>query len=101
MPEAVGEVATACKVSVAKDCQIAEVNGPAHAADVRQVSAEMWLPDSFLGTLWSEEHHALAIVQDEPLDQHQPDERLTQAYAVAEKSASVLASDVQQRPIRF
>ena len=98
-PEALGEVALAAEVGVAEDGEVAEVGAAADAADVRQPLAEVRLPDRLLRCLRREEHDALALVQDEPLDQHQPDEGLAEADAVAEERAAVLAGDLHQRPV--
>ena len=59
----------------------------------------MRLPDRLLRRLRREEHDPLALVQDQPLDEHQPDEGLAQTNAVAEERAAVLAGDLHQRPV--
>ena len=61
----------------------------------------MRLPHPLAGRLGSEQHHPLVLVQHQPLDQHQPHERLTQAHAVAQESPAVLAADLHQRPVRL
>ena len=97
--EALREVALAAEVGVAEDGEVAEVGAAADAADVRQPLAQVRLPDAFLRRLRSEQHDALALVQDQPLDQHQPDEGLAETDAVAEEGAAVLAGDLHQRPV--
>ena len=64
-----------------------------------ELLAQMRLPDRLLRCLRREQHDPLALVQDEPLDQHQADERLAEADAVAEERAAVLARDLHQRPV--
>ena len=61
----------------------------------------MRLPDGFLRGLWGEQHDALALVQDESFDQHQPDKSLAEADSVAEEGAAMLAGDLHQRPVRL
>ena len=97
--EALREVALAAEVRVAEDREVAEVGAPADAADVRQPLAQVRLPDGLLRRLGREQHDPLALVQDEPLDQHQADEGLAEADAVAEERAAVLAGDLHQRPV--
>ena len=63
--------------------------------------AQVRLPHRLLRGLRREQHDTLALVQDEPLDQHQPDERLAETDAVAEERAAVLAGDLHQRPVRL
>ena len=98
-PEPLREVALAAEVGVAEDGEVAEVGAAADAADVRQPLAQVRLPDALLRRLRSEQHDALALVQDEALDQHQPDEGLAETDAVAEECAAVLARDLHQRPV--
>ena len=100
-PEALREVALAAEVGVAEDGEVAEVGAAADAADVRQPFAQVRLPDALLGRLRGEQDDALALVQDEALDQHQADEGLAEADAVAEERAAVLARDLHQRPVGF
>jgi hypothetical protein len=38
-------------------------------------------------------------MEHEALDQHEPDEGLAQAHAVAEKGPAVLTGDLHQRPV--
>ena len=83
--EPLREVAAAAEVRVAEHGEVAEVDRPADAADVAQVLTKVRLPDGLLGPLGREEHDPLALVQDESLDQHQPDEGLAEADAVAEE----------------
>ena len=87
------------EVGVAEDGEVAEVGAAADAADVRQPLAQMRLPDALLGGLGREQDDALALVQDQALDQHQADEGLAEADAVAEERAAVLAGDLHQRPV--
>ena len=49
------------------------------------------------GRLRHEEGDALALVLDEALDDHEPDERLAETDAVAEEGAAVLAGDLDER----
>lgn len=94
--EALGKVTFAAQVRMAEDGQVAEV---AAAADVGQPFTQVWLPDAFLGGLGRKEDDALALVQHEALDQHQPHEGLAEADAVAEERAAVLSGDLHERPV--
>ena len=98
-PEALRKVALATEVGVAEDGEVAEVRAAADAADVRQPFAQVRLPDALLRCLRREQHDALALVQDEPLDQHQAHERLAETDAIAEERAAVLARDLHERPV--
>ena len=69
------------------------------AADVRQPLAQVRFPHALLRRLGSEEHHALPFVQHQPLDQHQADEGLTEAHAVAQERAAMLAGNLHERPV--
>ena len=86
---------------MAEDGEVAEVGVAADTSDVWQPFPQVRLPHGFLRRLGSEQHHAFAFVQHEPLDQHQTHEGLAEADAVAEEGAAVLARDLQQRPVGF
>ena len=94
-----GKSPFAAEVGVAEDGEVAEVGAAADTADVGQPVAQMRLPDRLLRRLRREEHDALALVEDEPLDEHQADEGLAETDAVAEERAAVLAGDLHQRPV--
>ena len=99
--ESLREVALAAEVRVAEDRKVAEVGVPADATDVRQPLAQVRLPHALFRRLGSEQHHALAFVQHQPLDKHQAHEGLAEANAVAEEGATVLARDLHERPVRL
>ena len=65
---------------MAEHRKVAEVGT---ATDVRKPIPEVGFPDGLLGTLRSEEHYPLTLVEDEPLDQHQAHESLAEANSVA------------------
>ena len=76
-----------------EDGQAAEVAGDRCAAGSCFRCA---FPDRLAGGLGDEQRHALAVVHDQPLDEHQADEGLAQAHAVAQERAAVLAGDLHQ-----
>ena len=98
-PESLREVTRAAKVRVAEDREVAEVRVPTDAADVRQPLAQVRFPHALLRRLGREEHHALPFVQHQPLDQHQADEGLAEAHAVAQERAAMLAGNLHERPV--
>ncbi len=57
------------------------------------------IPDTLLGGLGREEDHPLALVQDQPLDQHQAHEGLPETHPVAQERTAVLAGDLHERPV--
>ncbi len=59
----------------------------------------MRVPDGFFCRFRREKDNALAFVQNEPLNQHQSDERLPETNAVAKKRATLLVRDLHQRPV--
>ena len=61
----------------------------------------MRLPYPVFGRLRCEQHDTLALVKDEPLDQHQTDEGLAKTHAVTEERTAVLPGDLHERPIRL
>jgi hypothetical protein len=97
--ETLRKVALPAEVRVAEDGKIAEVSTATDAPDVREPFAQVRLPDTFLCCLGGEQDDALALVQDEALDQHQAYERLAETDAVAEERAAVLAGDLHERPV--
>ena len=99
--ETLREVPFSSEVSVAEDGKVAEVRATADAADVRKPLTQVGLPYPLLGRLRCEQRDTLALVKDEPLDQHQTDERLAETHAVTEKRAPVLTGDLHERPIRL
>src|SRR5260221_11778324 len=82
-----GGVALTSEISVAEHREVAEIVA---TTDVAEVLPEFRLPHRVLRGLRREQHHTLALMQDEPLDQHQPDEGLTETNTVAEERAPVL-----------
>ena len=99
--ETLREVPLASEVGVAEDGQVAEVRATADAADVRKPSTQMGLPHALLGSLRCEQHDTLALVKDEPFDQHQTDEGLAKTHAVTEERPAVLPGDLHERPVRL
>ena len=97
--EALRKVALPAEVRVAEDGKIAEVRAATDSSDVREPFAQMWLPYTFLCCLGGKQDNALALVQDEALDQHQAHERLAETDAVAEEGSAVLARDLHERPV--
>ena len=85
-PETLREVPLASEVGVAEDGQVAEVRATADAADMRKPSTQVGLPHALLGSLRREQNNTLALVKDEPLDQHQTDEGLAKTHAVTEET---------------
>ena len=61
----------------------------------------MGLPYPLFGGLRCEQRDTLALVKDEPLDQHQADEGLAQAHPVTEECTAVLPGDLHERPVRL
>ena len=51
--------------------------------------------------LGCEQHDTLALVKDEPLDQHQTDEGLAKTHAVTKERTAVLPGDLHERPVRL
>ena len=100
-PEALGEVPLAPEVGVAEHGEVAEIGATADAADVREPPTQVRLPHPVLGRLGGEQHDALPLVKDEPLDQHQADEGLAETDAVTEERAAVLPGDLHERPVRL
>ena len=100
-PEPLREVVASAEVGVAEHAEAGEVRPAADAANMGQPPAQMRLPNALAGRLGSEQHHPLVLVQHEPLDQHQPHERLAQAHPVAQEGPAVLAADLHQRPVRL
>ena len=99
--ETLREVPLASEVGVAEDGQVAEVRATADAADVRKPPTQVGLPHALLGRLRCEQHDTLALVKDEPLDQHQTDEGLAKTHAVTEERTAVLPGDLHERPVRL
>src|SRR4051794_24591284 len=79
------KVAFSTEICVAEDREVAEVRTPIDASNVRQPLSQMRLPNAFLGRLWRKEHNALALVQHETFDQHEPDKGLAKTDAIAEE----------------
>ena len=86
---------------MAEDGQVAEVRATADAADVRKPPTQVGLPYPLLGRLRCEQRDTLALVKDEPLDQHQTDEGLAKTHAITEERTAVLPGDLQERPVRL
>ena len=97
--EALGELVASAEVGVAEHAEAGEVGPAADAADVGQPAAQVRLPHALAGRLGGEQHDPLVLVEHQPLDQHQPHERLAQAHAVAQERPAVLAGDLHQRPV--
>ena len=100
-PESLREVPLASEIGMAEYGQVAEVGATADAADVREPPTQVRLPHPLLGRLGGEQHDALPLVKDEPLDQHQADEGLAETDAVTEERAAVLPGDLHERPVRL
>ncbi len=83
------------KIGMVEDDQAAE-HARAGASDMRQVVAKLPFPNIHPGRLGDEQRHALAVVHHQPLDDHQADERLAQAHAVAQERAAELPGDLHQ-----
>ena len=99
--ETIREGPFASEVGVAEDGQVAEVRATADAADVRKPPTQVRLPYALLGRLRCEQRDTLALVKDEPLDQHQTDEGFPKTHAITEERTAVLPSDLQERPVRL
>src|SRR5207245_1941537 len=87
------------EIGVAEDSEVTEVRSSADATDVRQPLAQVRFPDALFGCLRCKKHDALALMQDEPLDQHQADKGLAEADPVAKKRATMLARDLHEGPV--
>ena len=99
--ETLREVPLASEVGVAEDGQVAEVRATADTANVRKPPTQVGLPHALLGRFRCEQHDTLALVKDEPLDQHQTDEGLAKTHAVTEERTAVLPGDLHERPVRL
>ena len=97
-PETLREVHLTSQVGVAEDGQVAEVRA---TADVRKPLTQVGLPNPLLGRLRCEQRDTLALVKDEPLNQHQTDESLAKTHAVTEERTAVLPGDLHERPVRL
>jgi hypothetical protein len=71
------------------------------AAEAGQVAPQLRQPDALLRALWREEYDVLLLIADQTLYQHESDEGLAQTHAIAEEGAPVLASDVDEGPVRL
>ena len=100
-PETLREGSLASEVGVAEDGQVAEVRATADAADVWKPPTQVGLPYPLLGRLRCEQRDTLALVKDEPLDQHQTDEGLAKTHAITKERTAVLPGDLQERPVRL
>ena len=68
---------------------------------MRKPPTQVGLPYPLLGRLRCEQCDTLALVKDEPLDQHQTDEGLAETHAVTEERTAVLPGDLHERPVRL
>jgi hypothetical protein len=85
--ETLREFTLSPQIRVAEYRQIAKIRVATYPANMREVLAEMRLPNSFLRSLRRKEHNSLSFVQDEALDQHQTDKGFAEADAVTKKRA--------------
>ena len=75
------------EIGMVEDHQAAE-HARAGAPHMAESGLKFSYPDVDSGRLGDEQRHPLAVVDHQPLDDHQADERLAQAHAVAEESAA-------------
>src|SRR6185312_2867413 len=94
-----GKITLAAKVRMAEYRETAKVGVSADATNVRKPLAQVRLPYRLFRRLRSKQHHPLAFMQHQTLDQHQSYKGLAESDAVAKKGATVLAGDLQKRPI--
>ena len=99
--EALGKLVAPAQIGVTEHAEAGEVSTAPDPADVGQPPAQVGLPHSLPSRLGGEQDHPLVLVQHEPLDQHQPHERLAQAHSIAQERSAVLAGDLHQRPVRL
>ena len=83
------------EIGVVEDNQAAE-HARAGASHMSEPGAKLAFPDIHAGRLGDEQRHALAVVDHQPLDDHQADEGLAQAHAVAQERAAELLGNIHQ-----
>jgi hypothetical protein len=86
------------KIGMVENHQSVE-DARAGASDVRQSRPQFPYPNVHTGRLGNEQCHTLAVVDYQPLDDHQADEGLPQAHAIAQKRAAELLGDVHERMV--
>jgi hypothetical protein len=82
------------QVGVVEDFELAVL-----AEQVGQALSKGALPDRFASGLRYEERHLQSVMDDQPLDEHQPDIGLAEAHAVTKESAAVAVCALQQRVV--
>ena len=100
-PEPLGELPATVQIGVAEHGETREVSATAHTADKGKPVPQVRLPDPLPRRLRSEQHHPLVLVQHQPLDEHQPHERLAEPNPVAQERPTVAPGDLHQRPVRL
>ena len=90
------EFPAAEQVGVIEDDQVAEIS-----AQIAEISSDVPLPDIIAGRLGDDQDHPLALVNHQPLNQHQADKGLAESDAVAKKGPAVLGGDLQQGVVPF